>query len=453
MLLNPNLREFWTAPDIRYRILYGGRSSSKTYDAAGMAVFMASQIKIRFLCLRQFQNKISESVYETLKDRIYAFNMQDQFDIQKTTIIHLETGSEFIFMGIARNIKEIKGLQGIDITWIEEAEDVTKDQMKIIEPTIMRKSGSQLWLIFNPRYVGDYVWQKYVLNPPKRSIVHQINYDENPFLELDMLETIQEEKELDIDDYSHIYLGVPKGDNEESLIKRSWILASIDAHEKLGIDLTGGAIVGYDVADDGKDANALTVMTGSICTQLKEWAGGEDELYLSTEKVKSVAEEFNAVQIGYDCIGVGAGVGSNLNNMGWEKHFKFNAAGAVKNQQDEYKEGRKNGEHFLNVKAQAWQLVADRFKNTYLAIEKGKAFAPDELISISSECDSKLVKQLIEELCAPRKEFVTGGKLKVEGKKELKKRDIKSPNIADSLIIAACPNLAEKAEEVRLRIL
>ena len=72
--LNPALRDFWRAP-ARNRILYGGRDSSKSWDAAGFAIYLAQEprLKLRILCTRQFQNKIEESVYTLLKIQIARF--------------------------------------------------------------------------------------------------------------------------------------------------------------------------------------------------------------------------------------------------------------------------------------------------------------------------------------------------------------------------------------------
>jgi phage terminase large subunit len=58
------------------------------------------------------------------------------------------------------------------------------------------------------------------------------------------------------------------------------------------------------------------------------------------------------------------------------------------------------------------------------------------MISISSECNAKMLDVLLEELCTPKKDYDNAGKEKVESKKDLDKRDIDSPNLADSFIIA-----------------
>ncbi|MBW8029292.1 MAG: PBSX family phage terminase large subunit, partial [Ferrovum sp.] len=132
--LNPVLRDFWLQPGIRNRVLYGGRDSTKTWDAAGMAVYLASTYRIRLLATREFQNRISDSVFTVLVDTIQRFGMSSEFDIGATTITHRRTGSDFLFYGRSRNINEIKGLERIDIHWSEESELLTEDQWGIIDP-------------------------------------------------------------------------------------------------------------------------------------------------------------------------------------------------------------------------------------------------------------------------------------------------------------------------------
>lgn len=435
--LNPALKDFWLTP-ARNRILYGGRSSSKSWDAGGFATFLADNYKLRVLCARQFQNKIAESVYSLLKVQIDRFGLNDRFDIQRDKIINLYTDTEFMFYGLWRHIDEIKSLEGIDILWIEEAHNLTEEQWKILEPTI-RKEGSQIWIIFNPRLATDFAYRRFVLDPPPNTIVRKINYDENPFLSQTIVSVIEALKEEDYEEYQHVYLGVPKDSDEGAVIKRSWIMSAIDAHKTIEADWTGRKAVGYDVADDGDDKNANAGIDGSILCLLDEWKGGEDELRESAARTKKNAEKINADVIGYDSIGVGAGTGSHLNSMSWRRHYKFNASAKVEKPERNYGDTKiKNKDFFANLKAQAWWLLADRFRNTHLAITKGRKFRADEMISIDSErIDSKLLNLLIDELSTPLRDYDNQGKVKVESKKDLAKREIKSPNLADAVVIAA----------------
>ena len=78
--LNPALKDFWPKP-ARNRVLYGGRSSSKSWDAAGVAIFLAFNMKLKFMCTRQFQNRIDDSVYTLLKIQIERFGLRSHFRI------------------------------------------------------------------------------------------------------------------------------------------------------------------------------------------------------------------------------------------------------------------------------------------------------------------------------------------------------------------------------------
>ena len=437
---NPVLRDFWLKP-ARNRVLYGGRSSSKSWDAAAFAVFLASKCKIRFLCARQFQNKIAESVYTLLKIQIERFGKSSEFKILDNSITHMRTGSEFLFYGLWRSIDEIKSLEGVDICWIEEAHNLTKEQWEILEPTL-RKEGSQFWVIFNPRLSTDFVYRRFITNPPPDTVVRKINYNENPFLSSTIIKVIEAAKAADLDEYMHIYEGVPNDDDDDAVIKRSWLLAAIDAHKALDIEPLGHRRIGFDVADSGEDSCAMIEAHGPLATWSDQWKAKEDELLKSCTRVWATAREREDSVI-YDAIGVGAGCGAKFNELNTGQavavsHSKFFAGGAVMKPDSDYaRTGVKNKDMFANIKAQAWWLVADRLKNTYNAVRNGQVFEVEEMIFIDSTMPN--VDQLIDELSTPKRDFDNAGRVKVESKADLKKREIASPNLADAFIMAFLP--------------
>lgn len=61
----------------------------------------------------------------------------------------------------------------------------------------------------------------------------------------------------------------------------------------------------------------------------------------------------------------------------------------------------------------------------------------DELISIDSRCP--LLEKLKLELTTPHRDFDRNGRVMVESKKDLAKREIPSPNVADAFIMAFAP--------------
>ncbi len=440
--LNPNLKDFWLDSDgklikARNRVLHGGRASSKSWEYAGRAAFIGQNYKTRFLCVRRFQNKIKESVYTLIKNQIDNFGLTG-YRVMASEIVNAN-GTEFAFYGIERNTDEIKSFEGADVLWIEEAHNLTKEQWEILEPTI-RKEGSEIWLSFNPQLVTDFVWRRFVVNPPPDTVVRQVNYLDNPFLSRTLLKSIEAVKAEDFDLYEHLYLGKPISDDDSAVIKRSWIDAAIDADKKLNIDMGGTRVVGYDVADSGVDKNACTIVEGQKCVNLDEWKAAEDELHQSAMRAYSHVIGTKALLI-YDSIGVGAHTGSTLDGVNSNSHAKFNAGAAVVNPEHYYMPKIKNKDKFENLKAQAWQLVADKLRNTYNAVNKGMSYNEDDLICISS--DLPMLERLKDELCTPRKRYSRRGLDMVETKDELKKRDIDSPNLADSFIMAYSKDLVK----------
>lgn len=445
--LNPLLRDFWRAP-ARNRVLFGGRASTKSWDAAGFATFLTDNYKLRFCCARQFQNRIEDSVYSLLKTQIDRFGLGRRFSVLAKKILHRATKSEFLFYGLWRDIGEIKSLEGVDVLWIEEAHSLTEEQWKTLEPTI-RKEHSQIWIVFNPKLATDFAYKRFVVNPPPNTVVRRINYDENPFLSKTMRAIIQALKDEDYDEYLHIYEGVPKDNDDSAIIKRAHLMAAIDAHKALGFEASGRRRLGFDVADSGDDLCATVEGYGSIVTWSDEWKGGEDELLKSCTRVYRAARERGA-DITYDSIGVGASAGAKFGELNAAAvparpiHYaKFNAGGAVWMPEARYGNTQtKNRDMFANLKAQAWWLVADRYRNTFAAIRNGDHFEPDQLISLSS--DLPHIDKLIEELATPKKDYDNNGRVKVESKKDLAnpKRDggpVPSPNLADAHIMAFAP--------------
>lgn len=397
------------------------------------------------MCTRQFQNRIEESVYTTLKIQIERFGLSDEFTILNNKITHNITGSEFIFYGLWRNIDEVKSTEGIDILWIEEAHNLKKEQWKDLEPTI-RKEGSEIWLVFNPQLVTDFTYQRFIVKPPKNTLVCKINYTHNPFLSETSKQVIAGKYEEDEKEANHIYGGEPKEDDNNSIIKRSWLMACIDAHIKLGMDTSGGKNIGFDVADDGGDTNATILREGCVATQSEEWEGAEDELLVSAKRVYALAKKHKAL-ITYDSIGVGASCGSKfkeLNEAAQEEagerqipkiqYTKFNAAAGVLEPDEEYEDDKLNKDMFSNLKAQSWWLIGDKIKATYNAVIKGDDYNEDDIISISGDIDN--LESLINELTQPKKDTDQRGKIKVESKKDLKKRGVDSPNLADAFVMA-----------------
>lgn len=379
-----------------------------------------------------------------LDDTINREGYAAEFDVQRTSIRHLITGSEYMFYGIKNNTTKIKSLEGIDICWVEEAEAVSKESWETLIPTI-RKPGSEIWVSYNPKNILDDTHQRFVIAPPHDICLLTVNYTDNPWFPEVLRLEMEECKRKDYDLYLHIWEGEPVADSDMAIIKPSWIAAAVDAHLKIGFEASGHKRIGFDVADEGEDSNATTLAHGSVVTDCQQWNKGD--VITSADRVKNYAEEVRASEIVYDSIGVGAGVKAHLKRVCRIPATGFNAGESVFKPEAKYAEGKTNKDMFSNIKAQAWWGVRDRFYNTWRVVKHLEAnpddrdfvkqFSDDQLISLSSGI--KQLEYLKAELSRPWVDYDNNGRVKVESKKDMKKRGIPSPNMADSLIMAFAP--------------
>ena len=432
-MINKHFRPF--AKGARYKVAYGGRGSGKSWAFAEMAVEVARRAKTTIVCVRELQLSISDSVHKLISNTIDRLGYTNEFDILKSSIIHRGTGTNFVFFGIKNDPKKMKSLEGAGICWVEEAESITKDMWETLIPTI-RTPSSEIWVSYNPKNILDDTHQRFVIHPPADAVVIKANYSDNPNFPEVLRADMEACKARDYDLYLHIWEGEPVADSDQAIIKPSWIDAAIDAHIALGFEAQGKRIVGFDVADEGDDANATLLRHGSVALGCEDWCG-QDVIY-SSDKVYTQSELDHVDLIVYDSIGVGAGVKAQFRRKtGSVQAIGFNAGGEVLRKNAKYIEGKTNGDMFSNIKAQSWWHVRDRFFNTWRAVKHGDVFPVDQMISLSSNI--KDLEYLKAELSRPRVDYDNNGRVKVESKKDLKKRGIPSPNKADAFVMAFAP--------------
>lgn len=169
----------------RYKIVYGGRGSAKSWTIARMLILLAASKPIRVLCARETQKSIQESVHRLLKDQIDLLGLSAFFEVQENKILG-KNGSDFAFIGIRQqSVTNIKSFEGVDIVFIEEGQVVTKRSWDVLIPTI-RKPGSEIWIAFNPELDSDETYERFVLNPPDGAMVVEMNYQDNPWFPIEL---------------------------------------------------------------------------------------------------------------------------------------------------------------------------------------------------------------------------------------------------------------------------
>jgi hypothetical protein len=227
---------------------------------------------------------------------------------------------------------------------------------------------------------------------------------------------------------------------EGVFIPSKWVKAAIN----LKIPDTGQGVVGFDVADEeGVDTNAACVMKGPVVKSVTEWNGVD--VSASTHRTATICNDNNINLCGYDSIGVGAGVRGPAKSHSGITFTPINV-GSKKLPGTWRDTGRRNADMFVNLKAKLMWALREKFHRTWKHVNKIEQYEPHELISIPND------HELVNEISQPLIEYDEVGRIKVESKKKMKARGIKSPNRLDSLVLASGYNdAAPKRAAPRLR--
>ena len=225
---------------------------------------------------------------------------------------------------------------------------------------------------------------------------------------------------------------------EGVVIPNKWVRAAVDAHEKLGFKITGARSGSLDIADEGKDKNAFCGGHGILVEFVEEWSGKGSDTFYTIERAFELCDENDYRLFKYDADGLGATARGDARVINERRKLSkqreievvaFRGSEGVFEPEKEDVKGRKNQDYFMNRKAQAWWSLRKRFQNTYRAIEEGKPWSADEIISLSSKM--KNLQKLITELSQPTYHTSTIGKIVIDKAPD----GAPSPNCADSVMM------------------
>lgn len=208
----------------------------------------------------------------------------------------------------------------------------------------------------------------------------------------------------------------------DSIISLSWVEAANDrwrewveagspmCHNEDGT-LKPMDVVGVDVARSGEDQTVLALRYGQIITEIRAYS--KEDTMQTTGRVVGVLEGHGGKAI-VDVIGIGAGVYDRLREQQYDAE-PFNAAAGSKIRDQSGEWG------FVNQRAEAWWTLRELLSDP----ESQVALPPDD--------------QLTGDLTAPTWKAVSGGKIRVEAKEDIKKRIGRSTDYGDGVVQAFWP--------------
>jgi hypothetical protein len=329
---------------------------------------------------------------------------KDQIEITADRI-YIKGAKDFRF-AVARtarkeNPEALQGFHAPNLMFIiDEASGVAEQIFETAEGALSTK-GSRVIMTSNPTRTDGY-FHRSQNKERKFWTTLAFNCIDSPLVDEKYPLQMAERYGIDSAVYRVRVLGEFPETSDDTLIPLSWLEESVDRDIDSPLS---DKIAGLDVARFGDDATALLIRQGGKILSIDKWYN-LDTMATCGKVVEAYRKQlFDVIHV--DVIGLGAGVADRLIELGIPC-VPVNVAEATA-----YKE------KFNRLRDELWWEARELFQ--------------DKGCSISSDID--LLDELIGELSIITYAFGSNGKIKVEGKAELKKRGVASPNLADSLCL------------------
>lgn len=175
--------------------------------------------------------------------------------------------------------------------------------------------------------------------------------------------------------------------------------------------------LGVDVARFGNDETVIVVRRGGAILRIQSWVG--QDTMKTAGCVIDMAREYGldyhtAFRIAVDDTGVGGGVVDRLYEQQWKvRAVNFGAKPAYESEQ----------EKFVNLRTELWWRLRNWIRNE-AALSTLDPFVKDILRA---------------DLCAPKYEMKSDGRVALEQKSKIRQRTGRSPDYGDALALAVTP--------------
>ena len=298
----------------RYRILYGGRGGSKSWNIARALLLKGCEKPTRVLCAREFQTSIKDSVHKLLVDQIYALGLDAHYEVTERTIRGIN-GTEFIFVGIKNNTNNVKSIEGIDVCWVEEAQSVSANSWNVLVPTI-RKADSEIWVSFNPELPTDETWKRFVLSPPDNAVVQKINWSDNPwFPEVLDLER-RALKSRDIEAYNNVWEGIPRQTVDGAIFAKEVTMAELEGRIcNVPYDGTKPVHAVFDLGWADQTACWLLQFVGQETRLIRYFEDSQQTMSHYMAKLQSFGYVYDTIWLPHDAKAKSLGTGKSIEEI------------------------------------------------------------------------------------------------------------------------------------------
>lgn len=232
----------------RTEIYKGSAGSGKSYFITQKILVRAIREPIKVMVCRRYGSTLRNSCFSLFKEILAKWKLTKLVKIRETdmTIQFPHNGSEIIFVGLD-NEEKLLSINNISCIFVEEIYEISKD---IFEQLNLRMRGQannqQILAAFNPISQHHWLYDYCVVNPPENFLFSETTYKDNPFLNQDYIDFL-EEMIIRNPDKARVFVFGQWGVPSDQLILRNWVPEDFDVSSLIasGLERRAGCDLGF----------------------------------------------------------------------------------------------------------------------------------------------------------------------------------------------------------------
>lgn len=362
------------------------------------------------VCTAPTSSQLFDALFSEVKKWVNALPevLRDSFDVLSDRIV-LKASPESSFISARTASKEkpeaLAGVHSEHVLLIaDEAPGVPEEIFEAAAGSMSGFSATTV-LIGNPtRNSGLFFKTHHQLSKDWHTM--HVSCLDNPLVSQDFVEQISETYGRDSNQFRVRVMGEFALHEDDTLIAAELVDAAMD--RDLAPESHEPIVFGCDIARYGDDRTVICKRQGNVVVDFVSWTGAD--LMETVGRIMAHARQDKPEVICVDSIGLGAGVADRLREVvGDEPQLQCDVRDV------NVSEVAALNPTVAKMRDELWVAVRDWLK--------------------ARACKLPRSGDLRGELVSPKYTFTSSGKLKVEGKQEMKKRGLRSPDLADALCL------------------
>lgn len=177
----------------RFEFYKGSAGSGKSYFITQKLIIRACKEPIKILVCRRYGSTIRNTCFALFKEILAKWQLTPYVKIRESDFnIRFDNGSEIIFTGLDEETK-LLSLNNISCIFVEEVYEVSKDILEQLSLRMRGKAeGQQIIAAFNPISKNHWLYDFCVANPPQSFVFSETTYKDNPFLNDEYVNELEE---------------------------------------------------------------------------------------------------------------------------------------------------------------------------------------------------------------------------------------------------------------------